>query len=191
MNGAVDHYPDITCVIQECISILSNRVEELRKIRVKKASAYKGLIKLAGECWRTSRYGLGISSLKTLIYRIDDCIQTSLCTIDGLGSMVALIRNSHGCYKICDVIELSKQTNYKCLFESYHKFQTSCPTQLFKQRSDEWKKVRSKAFVTGSTVFTALGLDTLKAKEIILTRFLESPLKILTLKSNESQCSTV
>ena len=33
--------------------------------------------------------------------------------------------------------------------------------QFIKQRSKKWFEIRSKACVTGSTIYTALGLDTL------------------------------
>ena len=47
---------------------------------------------------------------------------------------------------------------------------SAIPTQYLKQRSPEWFEERENVKVTGSTAFTAIGLDTLIEQKVFLTR---------------------
>ncbi|CAG2219838.1 unnamed protein product [Mytilus edulis] len=60
----------------------------------------------------------------------------------------------------------TKQGNYKCLKDGIHLNEPmDQDSNIMKQRSNAWHELRNGSRITGSTIFRALGLDTLKEQQ--------------------------
>ena len=116
-------------------------------------------MKLAGECWRETKYNYGISGLKTYIYRIRQCVQHSLDTIDALWEICAELSGIKSLYTQGKIVDLTFQSNYYCLLCINN---CNNESRKIKQLSEKWFELCKEAKVTGSTLHRAIGLGTLK-----------------------------
>ena len=83
-----------------------------------------------------------------------------------LGLIAATCNDEIQNYKMEKIVDLHNQTNYVCLInvESDGRSEKLSPNMI-KQRSDSWFEERQKPKVTGSTIYRALGLSTLKGQQ--------------------------
>lgn len=107
---------------------------------------------------------------------MNSCISTCVDLIDRLGLVCATLNKSGFLFSTSNVIDLKHQANYVHLSESSqpgmpemtdeeNMMDSPIDKESFrtvKQKSHLWYQVRSKATFTGSTLYAALGLDTLK-----------------------------
>jgi hypothetical protein len=68
---------------------------------------------------------------------------------------------------------------------------TVVPPALTKQRSQEWIDARRNAKVTGSTIYTAIGCDSLKKQNNILTKYSAVLKQMNQVRHNMMPCYTV
>lgn len=133
-------------------------------MHLKKKNGLATVLKLSGENWRQTKYAYGVSSLKTAIFRIKECISKCLQTIDNLGKICAEINGVSHLYKQGSKVDLNEQENYVCIKKMLNNT-TDESTRYIKQRTQAWHTIRNRAKVTGSTMHTALGLGTLKTQQ--------------------------
>lgn len=141
----------------DIVSVLSERLKQLRFLRVKRTQAIEKFIKLAEETWQKSKYSYVISSMKTQLLQIALYIDESLQAIDKLGYFVAACNDVSALFSLDKTVNLDQQDNYICIQEvPTADIYAEIPPYLIKQRSDKWKEIRSMAKVTGSTMHKAL-----------------------------------
>ncbi|MES9902851.1 MAG: hypothetical protein ABW168_09220 [Sedimenticola sp.] len=133
---------------------LSKRVQTLRQMNVSKERMKEKLMLQAGENWKKSRLAFVISAIITSIYDIKSCIKNILQIIDEACQVIACLNGVP--YVTDTTINISKLHNYM------HLTGLSSQARFVKQRSELWKEFRSSAVVTGSTLYDALGLRSLK-----------------------------
>ena len=115
------------------------------------------------ECdWRNSMYAMVISSIRTSIYRIENCIEDMLNTNENICKAATVSAQSNRvCFVQKDEVELQNLQNYVYLVEV---FEPEGDASIVKQRSEEWFKIRNECFVTGSAINKAIGLNGLKSQ---------------------------
>ena len=147
------------------ISVLTERIKELRFSKIQKNLALEKLMKMAGEPWQKSTYSYAISKVKTQLHKIEVCIDDALHvnkSLDVVASACNNIANLHGTDSIVD---LNMQEKYVCLKEQKLGDSEELPSYLIKQRTQAWFDKRASAKATGSTLHKAIGLSTLKEKQ--------------------------
>ena len=154
--------------ILETIEILSTRIKEQRQLVTKKHLAIRAMVKKVAN-WKHSDMASAINYIQTRIIQLRSCIEKMLLCIDELMHIVAIMNGCSEHYRrgIGTSVDLSQQGNYICLngiTETPNKDEQA-DTNLIKQRSAAWHDIRNRAVVTGSTLYCALGLDTLKAQQ--------------------------
>jgi hypothetical protein len=156
--------------IHAVVQDLSKRIRDMRQQCVLKNRGIQKLKELTGKDWRDGKYAYAISAMQCSMFQMNEAINSTLRTIDRLLQCSASMQGSAGLYREGQgsSILLSEQENYICLQTG-----DGCPLQkvsisptidryILKQRTPEWFEVRSRAPVTASTAYAALGLDTLK-----------------------------
>jgi hypothetical protein len=174
-----DSFPgtDVLCEkIRPLIQLLSQRVCDLRNVKVTKQAFLQKFKGIAGSDWKKSKLCIVISAISTQLHDVNSCISTCVDLIDRLRLVCATLNKSEFLFSTSNVIDLKHQANYIHLSETSRpsmpemtdeENMMDCPIdresfRTVKQKSHLWYQVRSKATVTGSTLFAALGLDTLK-----------------------------
>ncbi|VDI03707.1 Hypothetical predicted protein [Mytilus galloprovincialis] len=150
------------------ITNLSIRIKDLRELIVKKKLGLTNLMKQVEGDWKDSKLAPAISFCKTKIIHSQSTIKDLLNCIDNLGFIVACINGTAADYVIgCGTkVHLDNQTNYICLKHLTTDLEINAETSdSIKQRSDNWKNLRACSRVTGSTLFRAIGLGTLKEQQ--------------------------
>ncbi|CAG2191099.1 unnamed protein product [Mytilus edulis] len=132
---------------------MSNRIKELRELIVKRKIHLENLIKVVEGDWKTSKLANAISFWQTKIIHSQSIIKDLLECIDKLGFTIACINGTENNYVY--------GTNQIPLFLLIRKDDA----RITKQRSDSWLNLRKESRITGSTIFKALGLSTLKEQQ--------------------------
>ena len=136
----------------------------MRNIALNQGLALEKLKKLAGEEWRKSKYVYAISSIQPTMYQVKTTIAKTLQTIQKLLENGAALKDDTNFSSNLE-INRGKQWNW------YHLKQPTdlpekCKTTFFTQQcSDEWFEMRRCVPLSGSTLYEALGLDTLKKQQ--------------------------
>ena len=163
---------DVTAHLQETLKIqlleivnnLSNRVKNLQKRRVGKVMAREKFKELGQPDWRKSKYVYVVGSIETSICQTDMCLKSLMDVIDNFIACVALFNNTYTLFHMgLQHIRLFDIENHCCLTKNA--FHHSGDTKHIIQKSDEWFETRKVAKITGSTMYTAIGLDTLKGQQ--------------------------
>lgn len=143
--------------------MLSERLKDLQQMRVSKQTTLAKFKDIAGSNWKTSSLCNVISTISTHIYDLDACVKRTLNTVDGI---IQVCAEMNACLEFCceSILDLSVQTNYRHLKGEDHIFSHD-QLRLMKQMSPQWHELRKSAVTTGSTLFTALGLETLKKQQ--------------------------
>ena len=155
------------------IKVLSNQLRELRQMDVKTHQAVDMLMKKVDNTdWMKSKVANAIIFFKGKSIKTSDAIKYLLSGIDDLGQLSAAINKCETQYLPGSSvsIDLGKQTNYVCLRamtpDTLSALDLACVNSRIKQRTAEWHIIRNQARVTGSTLFSALGLETLKQRKV-------------------------
>ena len=150
------------------VTVLSTRIKDLRQLKVKNETFLQKLLgKVEGD-WRSSTYCMVISSLRTRIYMVENCIDDLLKCNDSLCKYASAINKMAYLTTDGPSVALQRQENLVCLANS----NSSEEPHLTKQRTEAWKQFREGSLVTGSTINKAIGLDGLKKqKEYFAERF--------------------
>lgn len=76
---------ELTVLIEESreiITMLSYRIRDLREIKVSKETALQNIQSKVGGDWRSSKFAMVISSIRTSVYQISNCVDDLLNTIE-------------------------------------------------------------------------------------------------------------
>ncbi|CAC5369861.1 unnamed protein product [Mytilus coruscus] len=151
------------------ITNTSKRIQQLRELTVKWKLHVKKLIKSVEGDWRQSKLANAISYWHTKLLQARNCITELLQVIDNLGFAIACLNGTSGNYVPGNqsTVFLDKQSNYICLkdIENATDISDGIDTNTIKQRSNEWQRLRKESRITGSTIFRAVGLNTLKDQQ--------------------------
>ena len=150
----------------------SKRLQELRLIHVKKRQALEHLMTSAGPNWKESKLSFAVSSVRTNLYRIKECISGLVHHIDQISYFIACLNKTGHMYCLNNSVDLGKQHNYVCLLglndtwlqDNNDSQMVLQYAQFVKQRTNVWFNLRKLAKVTGSTFNKALGLEGLKSQ---------------------------
>ncbi|KAH3696894.1 hypothetical protein DPMN_084377 [Dreissena polymorpha] len=131
------------------------------KLKTKKEYAKDKLIERSGtENWRSGIYCYAISSIIGLLYDINK-VKGKCKTI--IRDICKIISAVNGCKYIDDImVDFNSLEAYKSLETLTDLATEKDDPRLIKQRSTAWFDIRSKAKVTGSTLYRSIGLDGLK-----------------------------
>ena len=150
-------------MLRALIYLLTVRLKEVRDLKNKQEFGLEKLKERAGSLWKESKYIYAISGIQAFLYKVRQCIKTTLGNIGNLCELGASI--SEQGYNFCVIdMDPSNQQNMFLLKEIDDQTKP-IPTNLIKQKSELWKSVRSLAYVTGSTLHSALGLRGLKEQK--------------------------
>ena len=162
----------------KCFKTISCYVMELRKLKKSKEAAlrnYKEKIRKDPSLGKTLEYAM--DSCRTSIFQIDNCVtqfmdvQLEICKTGAfLNGVIHLFASPplQNTVRFPLTIDIDTQQNVKLLKpveEMKVQLETNdLPTRYVKQRSDEWFKARQEVKVTGSTMYAAVGCETLKSQ---------------------------
>ena len=124
---------------REMITMLSNRIRDLREIKVSKETALQNIQSKVEGDWRSSKFAMVISSIRTSVYQIDNCVEDMLNTIEIVIKILSSASGSSSSTCNGDEVSMQYQSNYVCL--SNH-MESKCDPPLIKQRSKEWFETR-------------------------------------------------
>jgi hypothetical protein len=137
----------------------------LREIKVSKESALQNIQSKVEGDWRSSKFAMVISSIRTSVYQIDNCVDDLLSTIEIICKIMSLASGARTSTCNGDEVSMQNQSNYVCLGSH---MESNCDPSLIKQRSKEWFEIRDSCIVTGSTINKAIGLEGLKSQKMHL-----------------------
>ncbi|CAC5380282.1 unnamed protein product [Mytilus coruscus] len=166
---AVEQNSKPSSCIQDIGKCLGLRQKDLKTLSKKRQYALDKIKQEAGDRWRDSKYAFILSSLQTSLYEIRRTITAIQLTTKNLLQIGAYF--SGFAFPDISSVDLSEQLNYKRLIgmdkemPKKYNIPTEVYCQFVKQGSEEWFNIRSGAMVTGSTVYNAIGLDSLKAEQ--------------------------
>ena len=139
---------------------ISQLAQDIRELKAKKEFAKSKFIERGGEDWRNGKFIYVISALHAHLYDIDSFLNMYMGILDDLIRCIADINGATSEFAPCEEVNLNDKDNYIPLPQE----NDSQNPRFVKQRSEEWHKIRREALITGSTIYKALGLDTLKAQ---------------------------
>ena len=119
---------------------------------------------------RKDSYQWSLGHIYTLSTELENCVNRALnINLDICKEMTHINRNLH-CFSDSKFVQLHKQSNFFGLLPSEYVSQhmdleVEHQTVFCSQRSEIWYKLRDKSMITGSSMFRALGLDTVKAEK--------------------------
>ena len=147
--------------LQFALKDLSSSVIAILDIKEKKEYSKKKLIEHGGEeNWRKGKYVFAISGIIAFIHDIDDFLQAFEKLRETICQYLAYIQGSK--YITGNKVNIDQCANYQELAESAP---SNPDTRLVRQRTDEWRTIREKAKITGSTFFKTIGLDGLQKEK--------------------------
>lgn len=117
--------------------------------------------KMGCDNWKTSKYMLVISSIRVQKYDLNEHKNCGLELINQMGLCASALQRTDHLYSMNSEVDLATQLNYYELKENNN----DCDSRYVKQRTENWFELRSAAKVTGSTCYSAVGLDTLKRQQ--------------------------
>jgi hypothetical protein len=159
---------ELVALLREAIAINSNRVREQREIMVGLEKSYKEVLKTVpeGTSWLDSKNSKFISYLKLKKTLHQESINALLKDSDLFLSTSARIHRKQHLFANDVQLDKGKQENYVCLRDGPAQLldleKNPENFSLLKQRTEEWSKWRQESHVTGSTMFNAVGLGTVK-----------------------------
>ena len=153
--------------ITSAVLMISTRIKDLRKLYQSQTFMMKKFLKAAGNYWRKSKYLYAISGIHAVLHPIRQCVQTLLDANGKLLGMGATLQNKSESFS-STTVNKEFQPNWSSLHSDSHDLAVS---RLLQQRSPEWHSVRDTFPLTGSTLYRALGFDTLKSMKSHMSIF--------------------
>ena len=147
------------------ITLLSNRLKDLRGIKTAKQAALAKFKNLAGSNWKVSSLCNAISTISTHLYDVNICIRNTLNVIDNLCFVCSVLHRSSSLFCQDWKIDLKEQANYRHLKDIVGVLFHEQHYRLMKQLSPQWHEVRKDSVTTGSSLNASIGLDTLKKQQ--------------------------
>ena len=153
----------------DIVHILSCRKQDLHELERKREYAFQKLKEESGPKWKESKLAYVLSSIQTSLFEIKSTVEELKKSIRCLlryGTVWADLLFPEN-----RQVDLKYQSNYLCLayldeeVVNESKLPKSVYSQFIKQRSPIWANIRSEACVTGSTVYRAIGLESLRAEQ--------------------------
>lgn len=149
----------------DSIKSISKRIKDGRELQYKQEFGLQKFKTMGGEKWRESKYVYVISSLQASLFQLKEFTANPLCVINEMGKLVSAMHPScMSLYPKINKIDLSFQTNILSLLESSETTET-IEARFVKQRSEIWVALRKSAYVTGSTIYDAVGMRGLKKQK--------------------------
>ena len=157
---------DLEKLLQES----SKRIRNLRQRIEGEHYLHLKIVKMAQNQNLDSRqqysYRMQLSFLNEHSARCDSNVGRGLHLNMRILGALAMCRNNSDVFTPSKIVSLHEQNNAYHLFDTSRNslfFDLSLPTNfdIIKQRSPEWFDLRKKAKITGSTLYKALGLDSL------------------------------
>ena len=150
---------------RKAAKLVSMRLKDIRATLMARNNTLRKFLKWSGGNWRKSKWLYVISTMYTHVTRIQAAITKALHVI---GQLHLISSHANGQLQLSvssgsTTLDLTDQLNYVTL-----KKPDALPvshqdkSEFIKQGTDEWKALREKAKVTGSTSHRALGLCYLK-----------------------------
>ena len=158
-----DNKHAIIDMLRALIYLLTVRLKKVRDLKTKQEFGLEKLKERAGSLWKESKYIYAISGIQAFLYRVRQFIKTTLGNIGNLCELGAKLSEQDNNF-CAHELDPSKQQNMFLLKDINDQIKP-IPTNLIKQKSDLWKSVRKLAYVTGSTLHTALGFRGLKEQK--------------------------
>ncbi|KAK3107914.1 hypothetical protein FSP39_025021 [Pinctada imbricata] len=146
----------------EIVTILSDRLKDLRLLKVKKNLFLNSLLEKSGSNWQKSHLVMVISSMKTTLYSIQNLIEDLLQVIGTLCKFASQMLQSDMNYSTERFVQMNTQSNFVCLSNGERDL---TDPSLVKQRSHQWHELRKNYTVTGSTIQAAIGLNGIKKQK--------------------------
>lgn len=154
--------------IETVLKTVSSRIADMRKLIVKQMFALKKFYNEAGNDWRSSKFVYAISSIQAHIYQIRAVIQKMLQVNDSLLEIGSRLKAKTLSYTFTadGVVDMYSQENWVSLKDVQDLPPSLSENARFiKQRSESWFANRKKYVLTGSTLYNALGLASLKEQQ--------------------------
>ena len=140
-------------------------------MKTKKKLSLSKLKEKAGEGdWRKSTYAHAIDAFKTNIFKIENTTTNALQFQKLICEAAASLNNVKHLFAETDNVELQCQANLK-LLKTPAQIKENIDildTFVAKQRTDKWFSDRKSVKVTGSTIYKALGCESLKTQNTSL-----------------------
>ena len=100
---------------RDCISLVSQRIRDLRHLKMKKEIFLKKLMEKCASDWRSSQFSMVISSIKTNIYQIENWLEDLLETNEFFCHYAAVIVSSLYLFSSKSPVHIQTQENFVCL----------------------------------------------------------------------------
>ncbi|VDI57982.1 Hypothetical predicted protein [Mytilus galloprovincialis] len=116
-----------------------------------------------------SSYVYATDLCRTVLYKVDNCLSTSLEVQWIICKTGSVLNNAEHVFAKGNIVNVKLQRNVRFL-QSPNEIKERLnvnvvPTHLTKQHNQEWIDSRRKAKVTGSTIYAAIGCDSLKKQK--------------------------
>ena len=147
-------------VLHESLKILGKYAQKARELKEKKEFARKKLLERCGQDWRQSQFSYAVSAMNAFLYDISSFSQDYEKMLEKICSSLSTLLLSESLYWSGKPVHLETCRNFNELIES----DTNNP-RFVKQQTEKWKSLRQTAKVTGSTLYSALGLETLRKQQ--------------------------
>ena len=156
-NLSNEKQKDIVNVLKPTLSIISQDIIDVRDLKRKKEYAKGKLIERGGETnWRESKFVYAISGIIAFLHDVEEYSKNALGVLEEICRCISYL--NHARYVTGSTVNLSTNKYYVEISDD----EKSMSTRNIKQRSDEWFMIRQQAKVTGSTLFRAIGLESLQ-----------------------------
>ena len=179
--------------IKSTFQHIGHRMQTVRGLKTKKAYALSKLEEKGSDAMTKDQFLM--NHLKTFLYLCSNTISDATVNLNNLiiCEVIAELNGAGRHFVKNKKASLQSQQNYVELMKpedvarSINVERSAIPTQYLKQRSPEWFEERKKFKVTGSTAFTAIGLDTLKEQKL----FFDKTLSGLDISKTDAQISAM
>ena len=153
---SVDVSNETRQVLLDSLQILAVDAIDIRALQKKKEYALEKFIMRGGQEWRQGRFAFVISAIKAFLYDIQKYLKAHTQLIQDICKTVAYVNKEI----YSDQLQVHLPSNNRFRDVENNTSQDEC--RKIKQRSKEWFEARENAVVTGSTIYSAVGLDGLK-----------------------------
>ena len=142
-------------------SSISQVIIEVRELKRKREYAKGKLIERGGETnWRESKFVYAISGIIAFFHDVEEYLKKAAGVLKEICQCISYLNRAR--YITGYTVILSANESHVEISDN----EKSGSTRTIKQRSDEWFRKHQQAKVTGSTLYKAIGLETLlKMKE--------------------------
>ena len=150
-------------MICKCMSIVCKRIEQVCTKQQKQKwqlAKYEKRVENSTSKKEQQDLQFPISKLKMWIYLSFLWIKKCIACIGDLCHLNSFLLGTEHILKCSGSVVLSKETNVRLLHEAEDVsslIDLNKHSEYIKQRSEQWKELRSQCFITGSTMYSALG----------------------------------